>query len=114
MGSTVRRVADIAGSWDWDHDPWGTGLGLQFAICHVLDAIGGYGDALARWEYSRGAMPVRSIVALANDDEELEDYETSALASAILDGYLTPDDLVHAGNVLARYTALARLAGRDY
>jgi hypothetical protein len=44
-----------------------------------------------------------------------EDGDPAAsLAAAVIDGSLTVESLVSAGDVLARFESLVKLAGRDY
>jgi hypothetical protein len=104
------NVAEIAGVDDWSHDPWGSALSLHFAICDVLTAAGGADDALAEWDYHRGAVAPETLAEIAGG----EDYTAAALAESLIAGVLTVADLVRAGNVLQRYETLAKRAGRDY
>jgi hypothetical protein len=108
---STKDIAGIAGVDDWEFDPWGSALGLHFAICDVLHAIGESGDALARWEFRPSPFAVADTLPGLI---ESEDYSVSALAESVIDGVISVEDLVRAGEVLSRYTALAVLAGRDY
>jgi propanediol dehydratase small subunit len=104
-------LAEIAGVDDWSHDPWGSALSLHFAICDVLTAAGGADDALAEWDYHRGAAAPETLAEIAGSTE---DYTAAALAESVIAGELTCADLVRARNVLQRYETLAKRAGRDY
>jgi hypothetical protein len=110
--SNIARVVAETGIDDWKHDPWGCAMAVHFAICDVLDATGGQGVALSNWDYRRGAATVpASLAELA----ALEDGDPAAsLAAAVIDGSLTVESLVSAGDVLARFESLVKLAGRDY
>jgi len=114
--SKFQTVADYAGADGWSYDPWGTAALLAFDICAVLDAADIEGDItpepFAQWEYRRGAHAVPSLETLAGEGGD--SYGEQSLAQAILDGDLTPDDLIYAGNVIDRYMALLTAAGRDY
>lgn len=124
--SRFDRIADIAGADDWEHDPWGTSMGLFFDVASVLDMSDIEGDVtpgpFARWQYGRGASTVPSIETVAargddfNEGEFADDYSYAqiSLAMAVRDGELTQTDLIYAGDVLDRYTALVRRAGQDY
>lgn len=114
--TTLKTVADHAGADGWTYDPWGTAALLAFDICAVLDAADIEGDItpapFARWDYHRGAHTVPSLETLANEGGD--SYGEQSLAQAILDGDLTPADLIYAGNIIDRYMALLTAAGRDY
>ena len=124
--SPLRRVIDVAGADDWEYDPWGTAIGLMFDVASVLDMSDIEGDItpqpFARWEYRRAPFTEQSIetVAARADDysegEWADDYTYGevSLAVAVRDGEITQADLIYAGDVLNRYTALLRLAGKDY
>ena len=111
MASNVKLVIDHTGIDDWKHDPWGCAMAVHFAICDVLSAIGGQDGALADWDYRAGASVPPSLAELA----ALDDGDPAAsLAVSVIDGSLTVDSLVRAGDVLARFESLVKLAGRDY
>lgn len=125
--SRFDRIAEIAGADDWDHDPWGTSMGLFFDVASVLDMSDVEGDVtpepFARWQYGRPTfwgMPSIEEVAARGDDfnegEFADDYSYAqiSLAMALRDGELTQADLVYAGDVLDRYSNLVKRAGRDY
>ena len=111
MTVNTIAVAEIAGVGDWSHDPWGAAMTLHFAICDVLAADGGADDALAEWDYHRGAAAPETLADIAGGTE---DYAAAALAESVIAGTITIVDLVRAGNVLERYENLAKRAGRDY
>lgn len=124
--SPLRRVIDIAGADDWEYDPWGTAMGLMFDVASVLDMSDVEGDVtpqpFARWNYRRAPFTVPAIDTVAaraddyNEGEWVDDYTYGeiSLAAAFRDGHITQTDLIYAGDVLNRYTALLRLAGEDY
>jgi hypothetical protein len=124
--SRFENIANIAGADDWQHDPWGTALGLHFDIALVLDVSDIEGDVtpgpFARWQYRRGAGTVPSLETVAARAEDFcegewaDDYSFGAvmLASALLEGEVSQADLVFAGDVLERYAGLLRAAGMDY
>ena len=124
--SRFARIAEIAGEDDW-HDPWGAAMNLFFNIAEVLDMTDISGDVtpepFAQWQYRRSPLvtvpAIETVAARAEDFAEGEwsdDYSYSqvSLAAAYRDGEITQDDLIYAGNVLQRYTALLELAGRSY
>lgn len=110
MSNRLQTVIDRAGAEDWAHDPWGVALNLAFDICEVIDAA--EGRTPSRWDYHRGASQVPSLETLAAD--EGDSYGAQFLAQAVLDGDITTDDLIYAGDVLNRYTRLLDAAGRSY
>ena len=124
--SPLRRVIDIVGADDWEYDPWGTSMGVMFDVASVLDMSDIDGDItpepFARWEYRRAPFTVPSIdtVAARADDysegEWADDYTYGevSLAAAVRDSHITQTDLIYAGDILNRYTALLRLNGKDY
>lgn len=128
--SRFDRIADIAGAEDWDHDPWGTAIGLFFDVAAVLDMSDVEGDVtpepFRRWDYHNGSpWSVPSIETVAARDEDFSDGEFSddysyaqvSLAVAYVGGGpggITQADLIYAGDVLDRYTNLLRRNGKDY
>lgn len=124
--SRFDRIADIAGADDWEHDPWGTSMGLFFDVASVLDMSDVAGDVtdvvFRRWDYHRAPFAIPSIETVAargddfNEGEFADDYTYAqvSLAIAIRDGDLSQADLVYAGDVLARYTDLLKRSRRDY
>lgn len=92
-----------------------------FDIAAVLDSSDIEGDitpaAFARWDYHRGAHTIPGLETLAADiDNEDSDhsYGEVSLAHALHNGHITQADLIYAGNVLDRYTALLDAAGKSY
>jgi ABC-type transporter lipoprotein component MlaA len=117
--SPLRRIIDHAGAWDWQHDPWGTAMGLAFDVAAVLNASDIEGDVspapFARWQYRPSPyVTVPSLESLAAEDTLAESYGEQSLAQALLDGQITQADLIYAGEVLNRYTALLVANGKDY
>lgn len=126
--SQFERIATIAGADDWQHDQWGTSMGLFFDVASVLDMSNVTGDitdvVFRRWGYQRAlvthTIPSIETVAARGDDfhegEFSDDYSYAqvALAMAIRDDEISQEDLVYAGDVLDRYTGLLRRAGKDY
>ena len=122
----INQLADIAGADDFAFDPWGTAMGLLFDVAQVLDMSDIEGDVtpgtFARWQYRRAPFTVPDIDTVADragdcsEGEYADDYSFGviALAVAYRNGEITQADLIRAGDVLDRYTALLRLAGRDY
>jgi hypothetical protein len=126
MSARFDTIADIAGSDDWQHDPFGTAIALHFAIAEVLDMSDVAGDVTPRpfdrWQYRRAPFTVpalETVAARAEDFSEGEftddyDYATIALAAALHEEQITQADLVYVGDVLSRYVALLDLAGKTY
>lgn len=125
--SRFDRIAEIAGAEDWEHDRWGTAMGLFFDVASVLDMSDIEGDAspepFARWDYHRAPYsPIPAIETVAARAEDLSEgewaddysYAQVALAVAYRDGDITQADLIYAGDVLSRYSDQLRSAGRDY
>lgn len=126
--SPLRRVIDICGADDWQHDPWGTAMGLFFDIASVLNSSDIEGDVTpalfanagpctGRWQYSPSphvTVPSLESLALTGEDSLADSYGEQSLAQALLDGEITQADLIYAGDILNRYTALLRLNGKDY
>jgi hypothetical protein len=83
-------------------DPWGSAVAWHFAIADVLTEID---PALVpdAWEFQPSVF-----------GSNTEAYEYQAVCDLIKDDGIEPDVLIHAGNVLARYTMLLSLAGYDY
>jgi ABC-type transporter lipoprotein component MlaA len=117
--SPLRRVIDIAGAEDWEYDPWGTAMGLAFDVAAVLNASDIEGDVtpapFARWQYGPSPyVTVPSLESLAAEDTLADSLGEQYLAQALLDGQITQADLIYAGDVLSRYTALLAANGKDY
>jgi len=64
---------------------------------HLIDTVAARADDFAEGEWA--------------DDYS---YGQVALAVAVRDGDIATGDLIYAGDVLSRYAALLRLAGKDY
>ena len=89
---------------DWDGgDKWGSAMSHFFGIADTL-----YGadsaDIPMAWQYSPGVSA----------GEEGEDWPEAEYRHLLDDGDITTGDLVHAGNVLSRYTAILRTNGESY
>jgi hypothetical protein len=122
----LDRVVGIAGAEDWQHDAWGTSLGLFFDVASVLDMSDVAGDItpqpFERWQYRRAPFTVPDVESVAaradgfREGECADDYSYGqvSLASAYVSGELTQADLIYAGDVLSRYTDVLRRSGRDY
>ncbi|ALA48191.1 hypothetical protein AU152_gp78 [Mycobacterium phage Phlei] len=124
--TALKKVLDIAGA-EFDYDKWNVAMSLFFDIADVLDASDIEGDVtpevFARWQYHRA--PFRAVPSLETIASRAEDfiegewaddysYATVALASALLIGEITQQDLVYVGDVLSRYTSLLGKAGLSY
>jgi hypothetical protein len=126
MGTALARIIDITDADDWQYDRWGTAVSLHFDIASVLDMSDIEGDVspepFARWQYRRAPFTVpdiETVTARADDFHEGEwsddySYAQVALAVAYRDGDITQADLIYAGDVLSRYTALLDRAGVSY
>lgn len=133
--SRFTRIAETAGSeLPTERDVWGETMRVFFAVAEVLHTTAevvmesdGYHDhaleAFARWDYLPSpyvAVPdVEAVAARASEFSEGEfsddySYATVALASAYVNGELTQEDLIYAGDVLSRYSDMLRTAGKDY
>lgn len=92
------------------HDPWGSVLEAHFQICYTLMRYGA--EIPADWKFRAGAFSP----TMEDNDPDNEDGEGSLLGwefDLIMreGGY---SNLIHAGNVLARYASLLKLNGQDY
>lgn len=85
-------------------DPWGSAMGGGFALAAILDHCGVNVPDYRPPAVVRGAEPV----------EYGEDYLTTELWDAYLQGETDEDDLQYAFDILARYRSLAVLSGLDY
>ena len=82
-------------------DPWGSAVAWHFAVADVILSIDP--DAIPPfWEFQPSPFGA-----------DTEAYEYQAILEAMAEG-ATLGHLIHAGNVLARYTLLLSLAGYDY
>ena len=119
MSERFKLVTDHAGADDWAYDPYGTAMGLAFDICEVLDAADIEGDItpelFSQWEYRPSpCVTVPSLETIAAQGEDADSFGAMCLPQAVIDGDVTQADLIYAGNVMHRYTALLIAAGRDY
>jgi hypothetical protein len=94
------------------HDKWSYAMGTWFAITDVLTADGW--DVPLAWEYQTVVVQGETVEMLADNVDGSTDYTTEVLAGMLRSGKINVSDLVHAGNVLMRYTALLRAAGLSY
>jgi hypothetical protein len=127
MTKTLDKVLDFVGCDDAAHDPWGSYMMAFFNVALVLDMGDVEGDVTPepfdRWEYHPSPFvsvgDLESVAARMDDFNEGEfegdeDYGVVALASAVVDGTVTLEDLVYVGDVLSRVTDRLRAQGRDY
>lgn len=119
MSNRFKLVADHACADGWAYDPWGTAMSMFFDIAAVLDASDIDGDItpklFTKWAYRPSPhFTVPSLHTLAAQGDEVGASGEQSLAQAVLDGDITTDDLIYVGDVMHRYTALLRAAGRDY
>lgn len=100
-----------------EYDPWGSALGAHFDIAECLYR---HDQEIPEWWEFR---PSPLLDAGDTFDPEWEGYFAAGLEAwatgdlpfwAHPDSKATFDDMRHAGNVLARYCNLLRLAGKDY
>lgn len=103
---------------DIKHDPWGTAMGWHSAIARVLHALDP-NLVPANWEYQRSVADTADLEEIAGDpdsedeDENLE-YPDCDVALFVLGDEVDEATLIYWGNVLARYTAACKRAGRSY
>lgn len=111
----IKAIRDAIRMDDIAHDPWGTSQGWRFGIARVLHACD---PSLVpdEWQYQPGASTsterFRDLVN-AIDDENAE-HPDIEIAEMLYEEEVTVEDLVRAGNDLARFSALCKLYGRDY
>jgi len=91
-------------------DPWGSAIEAHFQICYSL-ARGG-AEIPASWEFRLGAF----VPSEDDNDPDNEDGDGSLLGYEfdllLRQGHYR--NLIHAGEILSRYAAQLKLAGRDY
>jgi hypothetical protein len=87
-------------------DPWGSTLSAHFDIAECLYRHGV--EVPAEWEYR--PSPMIEVGEFPEDDDASLFY--SEIEVLLVQGHVT--NLIHAGNVLARYAAQLKLAGYDY
>lgn len=90
-------------------DPWGSAMAMGFAVGDVAVALGN-SAVPAILDYSPGLAASSSLVDLIGG----EDFDTSALASAVQSGEVSEVDLERCARILSRYLDLLKRAGRDY
>lgn len=83
-------------------DPWGSAVAWHFAIADVITEIDP-AQVPEAWEFQQSPFGA-----------DTEAYEYNAVIETMRDNGAVLEDLIHAGNVLARYTHLLMLAGKDY
>ncbi len=103
MPRTQRPLDDVRERFD-PGDKWGSTMGERFGIAAALWYAGEY--VPAEWEYQHG-------LGIVTDEDEHEEPDASWL-DALRSGTYSPAELVHAGNVLARYADNLRRLGHDY
>ncbi len=89
----MDKIISIAGGFD-KHDIWDSTLSIRFDIYDVLDA-----------------RYISSIEELALNEEGYYSLGVKRLASAMLEGEITPQELIYAGTVLTKYVGLLRFLG---
>jgi hypothetical protein len=88
-------------------DPWGNVMGMRFGISYVLFATSN--SIPDEWEFSPG------MGEISPEAIRLEDgYPDVWLLDELEAGTVTADELVHAGNVLARFGSILEAKGMDY
>ena len=109
-----------------DYDRWGWAMGLFADVASVLDMTDIEGDVTPqpfdRWEYRRAPFTVPAVEDVAARAEDFSEgefaddytYGQVSLAYAYVNGSITQDDLIYAGDVLDRYTAALWRAGLYY
>lgn len=95
-------------------DKWGCAMGTYFALADVLYVAG---DLVpVAWKYRPG-LTVQGYKGLDDMAEcagsELS-YDSEHIAALLVAGEITEPDLLQAGNVLSRYTALLDKTGLSY
>lgn len=124
---TIMHECGIDEDWSDGCDDWGSTMGLFFDVAAVLNMSDIEGDvtpeAFARWDFNPSpyvSVPdLESVAALSetyNEKEYSDDYSFNviALAESLVNGSITQEDLIYVGNVLDKYTAILRIAGKDY
>lgn len=93
-------------------DAWGATLCAHFDIAHAIEHYGREYPP-AEWQY-RDAMGCDGLLPSRDANRTGEDETARTVAAAILRHPETERELVHVGNVLARYARLLERAGRSY
>lgn len=103
-GTNTNPVLD-AFREDFDsYDAFSSALNAQFDIAECLFRYGV--EVPASWEFSPGLAAGHSL-----------NTEDASFFAVVIDGMVRQghvSNLIHAGNVLMRYVAQLKLAGRDY
>jgi len=115
-------IVDLAGS-DLKPGRLEDAVALHFDICDVLNMLDIEGDItpgpFQAWGYKPSAyvsVPDVEIVAAEADlplDDQTESWGVIWLCYGLTHGQIRQDDLIYAGNVLQRYTALLEANGQS-
>jgi hypothetical protein len=104
-GTKARPNANPVLSWmrddDWRHDPWGTAMSWEFAVCDYLHHVA-LVDPPEECGYSPGAV--------RQGDFDDESYPSASIVEMAADTFT----LDMAARVLSRYVGWCVMAGRDY
>lgn len=105
-----KRIIDLVREGDSDFasgDPWGTNMGVLFAIAETVYAF--TGEIFPGFNPSPLLKPLGGVAQL-----DMDQYETREVASDYMDGGVSIDDLRTAYTILSRYDDMLRAAGRNY
>lgn len=96
-------------------DPWGSAMGMAFALADVCEAVGltAARDILEYRPSRYVSTPDLDALADAGEDDDVL-FEAQCLALAYRDGAVTDADLERGARVLSRYLDMCKRAGRDY
>lgn len=83
-------------------DPWSCTLSWHFAIADVITEIDA-SQVPSAWEFQQSICGA-----------DTEAWEYIEIIETMRNDGATLEDLINAGNVLARYAAQLKLAGKDY
>lgn len=111
---TTEGYADLRAMYVIDADPgdpWGTCMAWRFAIAGTLAAADE--DVPPAWQYRRSPVDNRDVEEMAAEWSG-SDHAEMTVAGGYLDGLWDADDLRSFGEILSRYAAWCRAAGRDY
>lgn len=110
-----RKALEIARLDDWG-DPFGTAMLHSFAIADTIEHMGG--DCPPHWQYHHGAIckgVLPDVLAFQAGDESADPLWPDCEYVPFMDaGEFGIELLTYAGNVLDRYLAFVKRAGRDY
>lgn len=101
-----KEVRDILDTYGDPTDPWGSTQEAWFSIADVLYVT--RDEIPSHWKYNNPWPPYTVGRRM---------YEVDGLGIQLwemLGEDFNSDDLRHAGNVLARYSAILKAQGRDY